>query len=312
MLYGQQGSIAGPSTGFVFDNSNHVLRGIRGIPGASLIGDPVDFGFQPAWASVSPSLDFALVADNKGGIHTFQLNGGKPVEHTVDGLGMAQHAVFSPAGTAAALFSGGSVQILKGLPDAPAVAGSLSLGQGHGAEAGNASLNKTRRSTGEPLAISDDGSYVLLVSDGGLRVMSLAGDNRKLTDASAGTLAAFAPGGHDAAVADPQSGLALIHDVAGASVRQPLAATGTNIGRPVAIAFSPNAGKVFVASAAPRNVTAVDVATSVSTTLACDCTPNDLIRMGGVFRLNEFGNGPLWLLDAKASEPRLIFVPALQ
>jgi len=311
MLCGQQGSIAGPSAGFVFDHTGHVLRGIRGIPGASLIGDPVDFGFQPTWASVSPSLDSAVVADANGGIHLFQLTGAQPVERTVDGLNAAQHVLFSPAGTAAALYGGGSVQMLKGLPGAPVIAGGLSLGQDFSSQVATASLGKTRRSSGEPLAISDDGAYLLLVSGGGLRVMSLAGDNRKLADATAGTLAAFAPGGHDAAAVDPEAGLAFIHDAAGASVRQVMAGAGSNIGLPVAIAFSPDGKKVFVASAAARNVAAFDVATGASTTLACDCTPSGLVRMGSVFRLNELGTGPLWLLDARATDPHLVFVPEM-
>jgi hypothetical protein len=322
LLYGQQGSIAGPSTGFVFDNSSHVLRGIRGIPGASLIGDPVDFGFAVAWASVSPSLDSALVADAKGAIHVFQLNRGTPVEYTIDGLAnnglaTAPHVVFSPAGTAAAVYGGGSVQMLKGLPDAPAIAGTLSLGHDYSSQVGTAAaLGKTRRSTGEPLAVSDDGAWLLLVSNGGLRVLGLAGDNRKLADVTAGTLAAFAPGGHDAAMMDPETGLALIHDVAGASVLQILVGPGSNIGLPVAMAFSPDARTVFVASAAARSVTAVDVTASAaagaSNTLACDCTPNGLVRMGGVFRLNEFGAGPLWLLDANSADAKLVFVPAMR
>jgi len=312
LLYGQQGSIAGPSTGFVFDNSSHMLRAIRGIPGAALIGDPVDFGFQTAWASVSPSLTSALVADAKGAIHAFQLNGAQPVERPVDGIAAAQHVVFSPAGTAAALYSAGSVQMLKGLPDAPALAGTLSLGPDHRSQfSGAASLRKARRSAAEPLAVSDDGAWLLLVSNGGLRILGLGGDNRKLADVSAGTLAAFAPGGHDAAAIDPEAGLVLFHDVAGASAPQILVGPGSNLGLPVSVAFSPDARKVFVASAAARTVTAVDVGTGASTPLACDCTPSGLVRMGSVFRLNEFGAGPLWLLDAQTNGPRLIFVPAL-
>ena len=310
LLYGQQGSIAGPSAGFVFDGSNHVLRGIRGIPGAALIGDSVDFGFQPAWASVSPALDSAVVADAQGALHLFQLNGGQAAEHTVDGIASAQHVVFSPSGTAAVLYGGSSVQMIKGLPGAPAVAGTLSLGQDASPQFAAASLGKTRRSTGEPLAVSDDGAYLLLVSGGGLRIVGVAGDNRKLTDVTAGTLAAFAPGGHDAALVDPETGVALIHDAAGASAPQPL--SGSQTGLPDAVAFSPDGSKVFVASAAARTVSAIDVSSGAATTLACDCTPAGLVRMGSVFRLNEFSSGPLWLLDATAATPRLVFVPAMK
>jgi hypothetical protein len=96
---GQQGSIAGPLSGFAFDNSARVLRPIRGIPGAALIGDPVQFGFDLASANVSPSLDSALVlsaAGASGNMHLFRLNNGTPVERTVDGLAAAQRIVYSP------------------------------------------------------------------------------------------------------------------------------------------------------------------------------------------------------------------------
>jgi len=311
VVYGQQGTIAGPSAGFVFDTSSHVLRGIRGIPGASMIGDPVDFGFQPAWVAVSPALDSAVVADTTGVIHLFGLTNGKPVQRTVDGLAHSQNAVYSPSGSAAALYGGGSVQMLKGLPDSPVVAGTLSLGQDSSGQFAAASLGKTRRSTGEPLAISDDGAYVLVVSSGSLRVIGTAGDNRRLMDVTAGALAAFAAGGHDAGVMDAATGLWLLHDIAGTAVQQLLAGPDAHIGLPAAMAFSPEAKRIFVASAAARNVASFDAATGAATTLACDCTPAGLVRMGGVYRLNEFSGGPIWLLDARTPEPHLVFVPAL-
>ena len=43
--------------------------------------------------------------------------------------------------------------------------------------------------------------------------------------------------------------------------------------------------------------------------VACDCRPFGLTRMGTAYRLNEFGSGPLWLLDT-AADPRIVFVPA--
>jgi hypothetical protein len=44
--------------------------------------------------------------------------------------------------------------------------------------------------------------------------------------------------------------------------------------------------------------------------MACDCAPSALIPMGSVFRLNELGSEPLWLLDSASSERGLVFVPA--
>jgi len=32
--------------------------------------------------------------------------------------------------------------------------------------------------------------------------------------------------------------------------------------------------------------------------------------MGNLFRLNDLGPGPLWLLDTGGANPRMVFVPA--
>jgi len=32
--------------------------------------------------------------------------------------------------------------------------------------------------------------------------------------------------------------------------------------------------------------------------------------MGGLFRLNDAGAAPLWLLDARSGEARIVFVPS--
>src|SRR5205814_10136245 len=84
-LYGQQSSIGGPSSGFAFDQSARVLRQIRGIPGASTLGEPVDFGLSLAAAYVSPRLDSALVVAADGTLHLFRLAGGVPAEYRLEG-----------------------------------------------------------------------------------------------------------------------------------------------------------------------------------------------------------------------------------
>jgi DNA-binding beta-propeller fold protein YncE len=320
LVRGQQGSIAGPLSGFTFDNSARVLRPIRGIPGASLIGDPIQFGFDLASASVSPSLNSVVVVsavsavNAKADMHVFQLNNGTPVERTVDGLAVAQRVVFSPSGTAAALFANGSLQVLKGLPDAPVIAATIPLGTDRTAQFSAAIVSgtgrRTRRLTDEPLAISDDGGYLLVVSGGAIRLIGTAGDNRKLMDAAAGAWAAFAPGNHDAAVLDAAAGLVFFQDVADTAVERVLAGPDSRMPSPVGVAFSPDGQRLFVASAGAQAVAAFDVASGNRNMVACDCTPTGLVQMGGLFRLNEMGSEPLWLLDARTSEPRMIFVPA--
>jgi WD40 repeat protein len=308
-LYGQQqGSIAGPSSGFVFDGSARVLREIRGIPGASILGEPVDFGFSLAAAYVAPRLDSALVVAADGTLHLFRLTGltgSVPAERRLDGLASAARVVFSPAGTAAAVETAGRVQIVKGLPDAAVIAGTLSLPSVRSASALAAS-NRPRLSRAGSLAISDDGAYLLFVTGGAVQLIGTAGDGHKLMDAGPGALVAFAAGGRDAAIAWGGEGLVTFRDLTGASERRVLIGTAA----PTGLAFSPDGRKLFVASASARSVAVYDLGSGDRTTVACDCKPGALAAMGNLFRLNEPGVEPLWLLDAEAAEPRTVFVPA--
>ena len=293
-LYGQAGKLAAPSSGFVFDRSAHALRRIQGIPGAALVGAPVEFGFAVSAAYVAPLLDCVFVLDGDGQAHLFRLTADAPLERAVDSLGAPRRVVFSPSGSAAALYSPGSVQVIKGLPDAPVVAATMSL-------RGNP---RPRRPLPDTLAISDDGAYLLYAAGGPIELIAVAGDSRRVMDRAVGALAAFAPGSHDAAVIHGGK-LIFFQDIAGAATER----TFAGIAAPSAVAFSPGGQKLFVASATGRAVTTIQVATGDRSALACDCAPAALIPMGSVFRLTELGSEPLWLLDT-ASERELVFVPA--
>jgi hypothetical protein len=340
-LYGQAGKIVAPSSGYVFDPSAHTLRRIQGIPGASLIGAAVDFGFPVSAANVAPRLDSALVLASGGTAHLFRLTAdGAVVEQTVeqtvegivdrtaDGLLPPLRMLFSPSGSSAALYSPGSVQVLKGLPDAPALAATIDLRtidlrtidlrtndlRTNDLRANDLSTNDQptndlranpppRRPFPDVLAISDDGAYLLYSAGGPIELIGVAGDSRKLMDSVPGVLAAFAPGGHDAAVIH-RGALILIQDVTGSATERSF----STVAGASALAYSPDARRLFVASASGRSVTTLDVATGDRASTACDCAPAALIPMGPVFRLNELGSEPLWLLDT-ASDRGLLFVP---
>jgi len=300
-LFAQQGSIGGPVAGYVFDRQSQALRVIHGIPGASLIGEPVDFGTVISSAWVAPKLDAALVVTAEGVGRLFRIDGGKATERTVEGMVAPERAVFSPSGTALALVTPGSVRIIKGLPDAPVVAGTVELPQDRVAATVAKAGAKRQRPGGGPVAVSDDGAYLLYGSGGAIELLGIAGDSRKLTDAAVGALPAFAPGGHDAAIVDGQA-VALFRDAAGAATVRHLPGIGAAKG----VAFSPDGRRLFVAGA---SVVTVDVATGDRSEIACGCRPTGLARMGNAFRLNELGTEPLWLLDASA-DPKVVFVPA--
>lgn len=295
-LYGQPGSITGPSLGFVFDSSSHALRRIQGIPGAALVGTPMDFGFPVSAAYVAPRLDSVFVVAGEGQARLFRLTGqptGAPALVAIDSLGTPRRVVYSPSGSAAALYSPGSVRIVKGLPDAPVLAGAINL----------RSNPRARTTLPDTLAVSDDGAYLLYAGGSGLELITLAGNSRQVLQGGA-TLAAFAPGGHDAAVVDGTR-LTFFQDIAGAATER----SYDGIATPTALAFSPDSQKLVVASATGRKITTIQVATGERSALACDCAPSALVAMGSVFRLNELGTEePLWVLDT-ASERGLLFIP---
>jgi hypothetical protein len=308
VLPAQQGTLSGPVAGFVFDNSGHALRPIQGVPGASLLGDPVSFGMDVAAVYVAPHQDSAIVVGTDQSLHLFLLNGGTPMEVSLGGIaGAPAQVVFSPSGTAAALVSPGSARVLTGLPNAPVLAGSVKVdGQPFQMTTGAHSSMKWSPS----LALSDDGTYVLTVAEGSVRLRSVQGQNRMLMPAQANALVAFAAGGHDAAVMDPASGVTLIRDATGAAGTQLLAAPDEGLAGAVGVAFSQDGKMIYVASANAQSVAAFNIAAASRTSVGCGCTPSTLVPMGNLFRLTELTAGPLWLFDGAAATPRTVFVPA--
>jgi hypothetical protein len=304
-VYAQNNTVTGPVAGYVFDGGSRALHVIRGIPGASLIGESVDLegGITAAW--VSPKLDTALTITAAGPLRLYRLKDGAAAPAPIENLPAPERVVFSPSGTSLALVTNGSARIFRGLPDAPQDAGTIALPNARGVAAAAMSVGKLPRPlTGSaPIALSDDGGYLLYAADGTVKVLALAGDARPLTDAATNALVVFAPGGHDAAVIDAST-VAFFQDVAGpATVRRYAGIDGAK-----GAAFSPDRRKLFIAGA---HLTAIDTGTGDRTDIACGCTPSALVPMGAVYRLNELSAGPLWLLDVSA-DPKTVFVPALR
>jgi len=324
VLVAQQGSLSGPVAGFVYDSSGRALRPIQGVPGASLIGDPINLGLDLTAAYVAPRQDSAFVVSADGALHFFGLTSAGPVEISLSGISfIPQRVVFSPSGTSAALFTPGKAQVFQGLPSAPTLAGTVTLPATGGAQPSAAPAGRSRQRTpsaaGRPrqptalvasFAISDDGVYLLSVSGGSVRLLSVNGQNSSLVPAGAGSLVAFAPGGHGAAVLDPAAGLSVIRDATGAATQQAIAQSEDSLASAAGIGFSQDGAKLYVASSTAPGVVIFDLSASSRSTVSCVCTPTTLAPMGSLFRLSEFSSGPLWLLDTGTAGPRIVFVPA--
>jgi hypothetical protein len=295
-----QGTISGPVAGYVFDKAAHAMRPVLGLPGASLLGRPMNWRYRVDQAFIAPKLDSAVGVTAEGAFRLFRMRDGIVTEMAVGGLapaGSPYSVAFSPSGSSAALYGGNRVQLVSGLPDAPVLGGSIDL---------------TAAGLPSALALSDDARALLVSVNNSIRFFESYADMGKLIDTAPGALVAFAAGGHDAAVADAGAGVVLFHDLAGAGTSQVIAAPDQNGAAFSALAFSADGKALFLASAAAQAVTQLDLAAGSRNRIPCGCSPTVLARMGNVFRLTELSGDPLWLLDAPESAPRIVFVPAFE
>lgn len=311
----QQGQVAGPVAGYVFDAGSLAVRPVLGIPGASVFGSAVPFGYDIASATISPGADSAVLIAADGSLHFVRLNAGTATEIPFNGSSAKpDRIVFSPSGTAVALIAAGHAQVFTGLPAAVSLAGSFDFGT-----SGAASSQAQAQITGRPaamvrssLALSDDGAWMLTVANGSLELIG-SGSMQNIGTAGRGAFIAFAPSSHDAAIADPLAQtVTLLRNVIGAPVQQQVLEQNASLAGITGVAFAADGKSLFVAGGAAQGVTAFDLTTGAHTAASCNCSATGLYRMGTVYRLNEAGSGPLWLLDTAAPAARIVFVPALQ
>src|SRR5690242_17015959 len=127
--FSQTGRVSGPVTGYVYDAHSRGMRPVLGLPGASLLGERMGFGFDVKAVTVSPRLDGAIATAADGGTHFLRIDDGVMTEAPAGDIGAnAQSVVFSPGGGAAALYAGNSVQVVTGLPGSPKLRSTISLG----------------------------------------------------------------------------------------------------------------------------------------------------------------------------------------
>ena len=293
-------ALSGPTMGLVFDSSQSALRPIRGIPGAASLGDPVNPGFALASATVSPRQDYALALRTDDSSVVLVRAGGASA--AVSGARSSPTlTVFSPAGTAAALYNSGAgrVQILTGLPDAAAVQSDVDI----------SALGPVAA-----LAVDNAGTSLFLAA-GAAEAVSLY---RVATDGTSQFLASFhsvaalrlSDNGREALLADSAAGAVyVIRELRGAGHLETIASSRDGLGSPVAVE-SDSAGRIFVADQAGK-VIILDRSHGSVVSLTCGCTPTGLFRLSGTaaFRLTEPSNGPMWVLDASGADARIVAIP---
>jgi DNA-binding beta-propeller fold protein YncE len=302
-IHGQQGQVSGPIAGYVFAGA--VLRPIAGVPGGATLGDALSLGLAATAAVVSPQLDSAIVTASDGSLHLFRPSGNTATEVSWNGVPQGPaRVVYSPSGTAAAIYASGRVQVVSGLPNSPATSYTAEIGP-----APETLTRQTIHAAPQAMAVSDDAAYLLVASEGRLRLLSASGSSSWLLDGVREVSVAFASGGHTAAVLSGAGPWLDVFPDVSADATQRIAAPG--LAEPVGLAFSADGKSVLAAAHGSKPVTIFNLAAAgAATTLDCNCAPTTAARLGSLFRLTDAGAGPVWLVDTGVSPPRIVFVPA--
>jgi hypothetical protein len=286
------GAVGGPLLGVVFDPARGGLRQLTGIPAAARLGAPLDSGAALDQAAASAAGYAVATESDTGAAVLISTEGRRPLTGVPAG---ANAIVLSPRGTAGAFYfkSARSAYIVTGLPDNPGEPQQVVL---------------DRQPTG--LAVSDDGAAllaierigkmdasVLLYRDG--KSPAVLWDGRRIVGMD------FLPGSADALIGESDS----VYLTSEAFGPQLIAGEGDGIAEVAAVAASADGGRVIIAMRSGQ-IAIRDRKTNTQSVVSCACRPSGLARLRGasVFRLNEAGDGPLWLLDADSQQPRVLFV----
>lgn len=294
------GSIEGPRLGVVFDSAQNALRPILGIPGAATLGKPLEGALDLRKTAISQSCVLATQGEHNQ-VVVLSLKQTPLTPFAVPGADRGpDELVLSAGGQAALLYykkERNLIQVLSGLPASPKVSAELYLSAGQSASA---------------LAVSDDGKTVL--AGAGSKVFLVTGTGEVPLLSELGSVAAITiPAAGTAFIADGGNNqIYRLRGLGGNMETDVVAGPKQGISSPAAVAVSRDGSRAFVANSKSETISIIELTGQISVTkIACRCAPTGLSQLSGgdVFRLTEPSNHPIWVMDASARDPRVLFVP---
>jgi len=279
----QEGVVGGPSLGLLHDASTRALHLVNGVPAAALMTEALPSSDGLAWLQAAPGGQYALGVSSETGRLEWMTATGRAELETLPAN--AAGVRFSPTGRAAALLLEGRALAVKRSGD------SLESGWEFAHEPGAA------------LAMSDDGQLALSLAAGRLTRHHADGTVEPLALEQVRAVA-FAENSNDILALTEEPGMLLVrHDGKWSRLALP-----DRLANPVAVAGTDEyllvASEDGVLARLRRDGSAVE-------SLECGCKAATLTRMGRahLYRVNDAGDGPVWLLDAGEAQPRLLFIP---
>ncbi len=292
-------AVRGPWLGLVFDEAARSVRPVLGLPGAATLGAALKAPFALERAVAAHRAAFALGVDGRDGAVILITGAGA---RKLRGVAAAPgEIVFSPSASTAALYYGDRdvIEVVRGLPEHPEVAGSL-----------DAAVLPGPLSA---LAVSDDGLVLAGCQAGPDSAVVYRFRLRRQSGAvlSGRRVAAiaFVGSSEDALVADAAAHLVYrLRNGGGAAV---IAGAAEGISAPVALGASVDGKRAAVANGGGGPVLVLDLQSGAATPVACACKVSEVEPMAGnaVFRLTDASQPRMWVLDADGGHPRVVFVP---
>jgi hypothetical protein len=290
--------------GFVFDSGSSRMRPLWGVPGASTVGDPVDFGGDVFSSAVSPRQDFIVFLGGPARLAQIWMHEAQSVSMLPGVPGGATRVVLSPEGGSAAFYYADTqrVHVVSGLPSAPVASLDADL---------SALMNPL-----QSLAVSDDGA-LLLASEGfvsgnaapSVVVFGAGSVAARIGLSGPATAIAFLSNSHDVLLSSATEAV-LVRNAASQTSRIILPAAANSA---VGVVSSTDGTRGVFANAQSGAVSIVSL-TSVGAppfTASCSCTPTGIARTAApsIYRLTEDSGTPVSLLDVSSNQPRLLVIP---
>jgi len=297
LTVGACAQVRGPVMGYFADTG--ALRTLYGIPAAGWVSDAVAPDRPLSSIEMSPDQSWALaVAADTGALMLLTPATGVTV-HVIGAASGADRIVFSPSGTAAALWfsASGRMQVVSGLAASPTVRDIDASFLG-----------------GDPagLALSDDGQWVVGAWSSSIYAFGPAGSASALPVAGPAEALCFFHGRADVAVITATQ-VVIVTDIGGAVVpnviyNKPNDSADTGPVE-VAVGFAVSFDNRYLSVAGNLGWLATfDLTAGTSVGANCNCSPSGLAGMGGsLFRLTGMHDGALKVFDASTND--VWFVP---
>lgn len=295
-------SLSAPVTGYVADSSAPALRAVLGVPGSLLFSDPLALPDGTTGVRVAPGRDFAWAERGTAPPAVLFLNGVSVARFSpVEGaLPAADWVAFSPGAASMVLFSAsaGRLQVVSGLPDAPAVAWDLDAG----------SLPD------QPLAaaVSDDGSTLLTASESAVYLLNPGAAAQLLLSGQKIHSLAMMPNGTDVVAADSAAGsVFLLPNVLSAPAARALA---SNLNGVEYISAAWDGSMVLLAQPGAQAVSILDPVSGAFQSFPVDVAPASLqpMRNPDVFLISSQPGEPGWIFVRTGSAGTSLFIPPAQ